>query len=411
MGEQAVSSIRTRLETAVRNWRAVVATTGFSIALVFAAFIVKSGKVFWDFAVYRAGIAAHQAGANAYDPKYLADHYNVGLQFIYPPLTLLSFTGLAGLFTSTAGAALLLLAHLAAFIAIPFLLVPREMRRTEMGWLFGLYLVAFGLSGTKLFLSGNIAGLLGAALILATRHSVRQHSYAALWIVLLIVCQIKIYFITFLIVPFLLERNILKPLLGGALILLSYSANYFIAPELFHQFSTALLQSSQSGSLIGTSVMSAAQAALTRLPNAQALPVVWIALAIHAVYSLLVVMFAAVVLWSRRGSEQAEGAPAAMTFLWVLMTALLLSPRLLPYDLALLVIPFVLLLRHLLLNGRRGRHFAGAALVISASLGLTPLADWAAVVALLGVWAGMGFQWLDPAGSGTGYARKTMVGQ
>ena len=194
------------------------------------------------------------------------------------------------------------------------------------------------------------------------------------------------------------------------MILLSYSANYFIAPELFHQFSAALLQSSQSGSLIGTSVMSAAQAALARLPNAQALPVVWIALAIHAVYSLLMVVFAAVVLWSRRGSEQAQGEPA-LTFLWVFMTALLLSPRLLPYDLALLVIPFVLLLRHLLLNGRRGRHFAGATLVICASLSLTPLADWAALVALLGVWAGMGFQWLDPEGSGTGYARKTMVGQ
>jgi hypothetical protein len=389
---------RGALATVLRNWRLVAAILCIGSALTFVAFILLSGKLFWDFAAYRAGVAAYQATGNAYDPQVLVDRFglNPAFKFVYPPLILLLFSHLSWFFSSAAGRSVLVLVHTAAFIAIPLLSISRDLKARDSWWLFGFFLVVFGLSGAKLYLSGNISALLYVTIIWSLRHSMRVGRFTALLAAVFLVAQVKIYFIALLIIPFLLQGWIVTPVLTGILIIGAYVLNYLFAPALFREFAAGVAASSQGADFVGISVMSGVQAALGRIPSARSLPVPFIALAAHCVYALAMVAFATIVMWTRRLRGALDQSESDLTFCWALTAALLLSPHLQPYDLAPLAIPFVIMLRHLLLHSTTGPYFVGASILVSACLATTPLSDWAALPTLLGIWCGISVYWLAP---------------
>lgn len=370
------------------NWRALAAVLTIGPALVFTAYIFLSGKPFWDFAVYRAGIAAFKATGTAYDPRYLLDHYGVDLPFTYPPLVLLAFDKLSWLFTSMPGLALLLAAHLAALAAILRLQLPKDWAIADKLWVCGVFLAAFGLAGTKLFLTGNVAAVFAAATLGALAWSVPRKTYWPLWAILALVCQVKIYFICFAAVPFFLHRKIVEPAVIGLAIIASTALNYFVSGELFQQFVATMRDFSHQAGFSGTSVMSGVELVLKSVRLGSENAALLIALGVHLVYALMVAAFGAAVLWSRPPRN------AHVAFLFAFMGALLASPRLIEYDMALLAIPFVVFLRDLLRERGLGLGIAVAGFLAALVLVRTPLADWGGFVALLGVWLGMGIAWL-----------------
>ena len=381
----------TPLIVASDHWRVTVAFLTFTLAIGFIGYIVFAGKTFWDFAVYRAGVAAYQATGTAYDPQFLLETYGVGLPFTYPPLILLLFSKLSWLFATDLGRAVLVIAHVLAFLLIPYLLIPRSLRRTEFVWMFGVYLVAFGLSGCKLLLAGNIAALLSALIVGALNYSATRKLNAVFWVALFLVCQIKIYFVCLVAIPFLVERKIWVPAAMAVLIVAGYALNYMAPPRLLEGFTTTLASVTHISAFGGTSVMTAVQTMLDRLHiSNQTSITTLLAVGIHCLYALVMMSFAVAVMWSK-----ARPKDAYVSLLWAFMGALLISPRLAPYDLALLVIPFLVFLRQLVISEDRfGLHIAMAAAVLAAGLATTPLADWGALVVLCGVWGGIGCDWL-----------------
>jgi hypothetical protein len=210
---------------------------------------------------------------------------------------------------------------------------------------------------------------------------------------LLIVCQVKIYLICLAAIPFLIDRKIVESIIASVLILATFAFNYVIAPDLFHQFNETLVAVMNVPGYVGTSVMTAAQVLLGKAHLSASMVSIG-ALAVHGVYAFLVVVFAATVLWTRARPER------SWVFLWTLMAALLISPRLAEYDMSLMVIPFLFFLGLLIERRDIGFGVAVAGFVTAISLVRTPFADWGAFIALFGVWLGIGLSWLAQAGSG-----------
>ncbi len=385
------------LTTTAPKWRLLVAAATLSVATLFTIYIAWSGKIFWDFAVYRAGIAAFQATGTPYDPRYLHETYGLDLPFTYAPMVLEAFTKVSWLFTSSLGLTLLLAAHLVACILIPWGLVPRQMRATELPWMAGVFLTAFGLSGLKLFLTGNLAAIACVLVLAAVSYSVRRRNYIALWLTLLLVCQVKIYFICFGAIPFLMDRKIVEPAVACLAIVGAYALNFLMPPLLVHGFVESLASVSHVTAFVGTSVLTAVQVTLDKASHGGSSRLVnllpW---GVHCVYALSLLIFAARIMWS---SVRSRISPQ-LALLWAFSAALLVSPRLAPYEMALLVIPFLIFLQQLLATRDIGLGISIAGFVAAVSLVTTPLADWGGLLALLGVWVGIGVSWLRGGASG-----------
>jgi hypothetical protein len=382
------------------HWRWAVAAATICLALGYLAYIILAGKFGWDFAVYRAGIAAFKTTGNPYDAADLAKAYGVDLPFTYPPVVVLLFAQLTGLFSNPFALALLFAAHVAAVVAIPALLSSypfpirggiRALIPRDFLWMLGAYLVLFGFSGAKLLASCNIAAVLVCLCLVAMLYSVRRRDYMALWIALVLVCQIKIYLICFAAVPFLLDRKIWQPALLAVLVMAGYTLNWILAPGLVHGWLDTMGAFANGPGFVGISVMEAVHVTLQTLHFAPRL-IGPLALGIHAVYSAGVIGFSALALWTR-----ARPADARLVLPWALMAAMLISPRLIENDLAIAVIPFLVLLMRLVSARGIGLGVAVAGFVLGTSLIKTPLGDWGALFALLGVWLGSGIDWFCAA--------------
>jgi hypothetical protein len=89
---------------------------------------------------------------------------------------------------------------------------------------------------------------------------------------------------------------------------------------------------------------------------------------------------------------------------WLCLSALLISPRIFDYDLAIVSIPFVLLARMLLTERGLGIGVAvtvaalGFILLRTPSSFQTQLSDWSATFVIVGVWFGAAVHWLTADG-------------
>jgi uncharacterized membrane protein len=85
---------------------------------------------------------------------------------------------------------------------------------------------------------------------------------------------------------------------------------------------------------------------------------------------------------------------------WLFLSALLISPRIFDYDLAVISIPFVLLARMLLMKRGLGLGVAvtvavfGLILLRTPSYFQIPLSEWSASFVIIGVWFGAAVEWL-----------------
>ena len=386
--------IATLKRIVARSDFALVIITGVLAAayVLYLLFITHSGL--WDFKGYIAAVKAMEAGASPYDVGFINSHFGIGLvRFVYPPFVAEAFYKLSGLVLTPVGLAILLIFTIGSTLGMPYLLAgsPKRWYSPKFLYLCGLYFVLYGFGGIRLVASGNIQPIVCAAVVISIVAAIRMQEYKLFWFALAFCSFIKIYFIAFLLVPLILDKKYFASIVFVLLIGMFYAANYLFNPELFSQFVTAMRTTSMDTQAIGFSIYSIAVAALqTVFPN-DFFRVQVIAIGMHFFLVLVIFLLAHAI-----AAKHARPQRFNLFCCWLFMSAYLVSPRLLEYDMAILVVPLVRLGRMLLSNGGTGLAVAAAIGICGFILIRTPFVPWVGTFALIGVWLGSAVHWLWP---------------
>src|SRR6185437_2120284 len=372
------------------DWALAIITSVIGAAyILYILLITHSG--FWDFEAYIDAVQAMKVGMSPYDFLYIVQNINSGtLQFVYPPLVAAFLYGLSGVALTTTGLTVLLTTAAISTLAIPYVLAgcPRNWFSPKTLYVFGFFFVLFGFGGIRLFLSGNIQSLVCGAIVVSIFIAVKRQDYWLFWIVLGISSFIKFYFLAFLLVPLILDRKYVASisfvLIFGAL----FTRNYFYDPDLFWQFVSLIGRLSREPEIAGFSLYSFAITAL-RMAFPNDIRVSIIASGLHITFALFVCMLAYSVAQKRTRPERFD-----LLSCWLFMSAYLISPRLLEYDMAVLVVPLIRLGRMLLLQRGIGIAVAGGIGICGCILLRTPFVQWVGTIVLVGVWVGSAVHWL-----------------
>lgn len=370
-------------------WDRVLIAVSFAIAAGYYLYIILiTHHFFWDFQLYSAAIKSMAAGASPYDHPFIIDDTN--FPFLYAPLVAKTFLKLSWLFITPVGLAVLLIIHTIGWLSIPYLLAgsPKYWYSRNFLCVFGLFLILFGLGGLKMFASGNIAGVQSALMIFSIALAIRTRDYKLFWVTILICSFIKIYFLAFLLFPIILDKKYFSAIALIVALVGLYAIDYALHPQLFQQFVTVIAQVS-GADMVGRSLYSLLVRALQLVLGSEHRGLTLFALGVHFIFVAVIALLAYAV---------AKRHPRPMQFdlfsCWIFMSACLISPRLLDYDVALLVVPFVLLGQMLLKQPSVGIGIAAIVAALGFVFMRTPLSDWSGTIALVGVWLGACVQWL-----------------
>lgn len=382
----------------IANWEWYVSGGCFlSSAIYVVTLVFVTHHFFWDFQQYVADINSMAEGISPYNVTAIAAKYGTEISpfpFSYPPLIAAAFLKGQWLLNSSIGHALLIVALGTSWIAIPYLLAnrPSDWYRRHNIWIFGLYLALFGFGGIKVFASGNIAGVLAASEIAAIVAAVRLKNYRAFWAVTFICSYIKLYFLAFLLIPIALDKKYLSACIFLVVFIASYSLNYFIYPQLFVEFVNGVALISRDSNAIGRSLYTLAYRAVLFIHPGAESGAAEIALVMHAVFCLFVIFLARAV-FEKSERPTAFGELAC----WLFVSAFLISPRLVDYDIPVLVVPCAILARMLLVRADPAALAVGAMVTVAGStLMRTAFSDWSPSFIILGVWLGAAVHLLQP---------------
>jgi hypothetical protein len=173
--------------------------------------------------------------------------------------------------------------------------------------------------------------------------------------------------------------------------------DYALHPQLFREFIATIAQQSDSG-MVGLSLYSLLLRSFHLVLGPGLRGIGAIALAIHFVFVAIIVTLSYSAAARRRRPMQFD-----IYCCWMFMSACLISPRLLDYDIALLVVPVVVLGQMLLSMKGPGLAIAAVVAILGFVFMRTPLSDWSGIIAIVGIWLGSGVAWLGgqlPEGEG-----------
>jgi hypothetical protein len=353
--------------------------------------------IFWDFTVYAGVVKAIVAGISPYNDAYLATNFGVETPFRYPPFIADAFYQLRWLFLSPIGQGLLIIAHIAAWLAIPYLLAgsPRRWYSRDYLYVWGLYLILFGLAGMRLLVVGNMAAALFAVMIFSIVHAVQSRDYRPFWITILACSFIKFYFLVLLLLPVVLDKKYVNACLIVCILVALYGLNYLIEPTLFGEYLEELTRISRDGGGVTGWSPYALISSLTNgfLPSNMRLPT--FALGFHLAFVIAIFLLAYAIKRRRARPESFD-----LFCCWLFMSAFLMSPRIFDYEIAMLTVPAVLLARMLLVQAGQGIIVAVVVSAIGTILLRTPLsfqtslAEWSGIFLILGIWMGSAVHWL-----------------
>ena len=393
------------LQWAIVRWQFVLAIIlSAIIALYILYLLLVSHGGFWDFQSYVAAVKAMENGKSPYDEAFKRSLFGDGIiGFVYPPLVAEAFFIISGVALTPVGLTVLLIATVVSTLAIPYLLAdcPKNWYSPQFLYIFGFYFVFNGLGGLRLVASGNIQPILCASIVASVVAAIRLQDYKFFWIALAFCSFFKFYFLVFLLVPLILDKKyvavVIFVLLFGAL----YTANYFFNPELFDLYVAHVKMYSTDQQVAGFSLYSLIIMGLKPIV-ANDFRVSVIALGIHFALVLLILGLAHAIAVKHTRPRSFD-----LFSCWIFMSAYLLSPRLLEYDIAILVVPFVRLGRMLLLKGGTGLAVAAIIGISGCIFVRTPYALWIGTIWMIGVWLGAAILWLrvngpEAAGSATG---------
>jgi Glycosyltransferase family 87 len=380
----------------IKHWdRALVALSVATSCSYLLYIIFIARYIFWDFTVYAHAVDAIGVGMTPYsevlDSEVLVFNAPLQFQFVYPPFVAQIFYMLRWLFVTPSGLAILVIMHVIAWASIPYLLAgsPRKWYSWKFAYLFSFYMLLFGRGGLKILVSGNITGLLSALLILSMMVVVRSKRYKLFWFAILLYSSVKIYCLSFLLIPIILDKKYVAAAIFFLAVLTLYAVEYAFNPYLFREYIEAIVAQSQDSNFVGLSLYSLSNAAAQLVLGRRQLVDLALALGLHFTFIAVIILFAHAV---------AHGRPRPAQFdlfcCWIFMSAYLTSPRLNDYDIGVFIVPFVLLAEMLLTKGGLGMYVAAAVAVCGSIFMRSPLTEWSCLFAILGVWLGSGIHWL-----------------
>ena len=160
---------------------------------------------------------------------------------------------------------------------------------------------------------------------------------------ILISAFIKLYFLVFLLFPIILDKKYIAVAIFIVTFVLIYSSNYFFSPAMFSEFVTGVTYISRDSNAIGRSLYTLTYSGSHFLFAADDNRALFFALAIHAAISSIILLLAYAVFQNRSRPEQFN-----VLCCWLFLSAFLMSPRLVDYDIPIMVVPIVLIGRMLL---------------------------------------------------------------
>jgi hypothetical protein len=373
-----------------REWDYGLAIICMLIAAGYLALLVFfTHHIFWDLHFYAAVVKVIGAGGSPYDNSAVASSTDFGFSngFVYPPLVARAFYALRWFLLSTPGLILLLTFHTIACVAIPYLLAgsPPDWRSRRWLYVWGLYLVLFGLGGLRLLAVGNISAILYAALIFSIVAAVKTKSYRLFWVAILVCAYVKFYLLAYLLFPVILDRRYLAAAALICSIAALYALDYLISPPLFAQYIAQVLAHSSETGLSFFSLL--------------------VNVSTPAVAFGFQALFAALIFFSACGLAEHRGRPQNFDLFccWLFLSAFLASPRIFDYDLAIATVPCVLLTRMLIIDRGTGIVVAsvvtaaGSALMVRSPIAISlSLSQWTGTFMILGVWLGSVAHWIEP---------------
>ena len=194
----------------VARWQWLLGFFCFLVAGIYFVYLaLVTHHLFWDVNIYAAAAKAMQSGISPYNFSYLRESFGINNPYVYPPFVAQIFYRLSWLLLTPFGLTILLLGHILSWLAIPFLEAgsPANWRSRQFIYVWGLYLVLFGLAGIRLLVVGNIAAILFFVLIFSTVRAVRSGRYGFFWVAIIAASFVKSYLLTFLIFPIVLDKK------------------------------------------------------------------------------------------------------------------------------------------------------------------------------------------------------------
>ncbi len=286
-----------------------------------------------DMHVYARAVHFFRGGTNPYYSEMFE-----GLRFVYPPVVLYAASGVAAVMPGQSEWALVAFIHLTCVLLAPFVLARYYLRAY---WftpaLAMLVLLAESrFTGMKALYSANVAPSLYLAALMAAMPGIRKNRWEWFYLVVLLAGAVKITFVFMLLFPLLAgRRQWLQSIATGAGAGVIYAAQSKLTPALYAGYKWAVLQQVKVEHQYGYGVFGVVGSLDEKLHR----PLGIEAYALHGLVAG--VILAMLFVLRRRGADVREPS------LWMgllVMTVIIVNPRMLHYDayLALIAAYFVL---------------------------------------------------------------------
>ena len=286
---------------------------------------------FWDAHVYARAIHAFQTGGDPYAR-------DTPLVFVYPPVFLYGASASSNLISGQTAWYLYLLLNLLAIIAVPVTIAVGYLRSRWFNAGCALLVAAFHPFFTSAFsfFAGNLSNFLYALVLLAGVPGVRRNRWIWFYVAVALAATIKIPMLAFLLLPLLVgEGQAIPCAVAGAAVLIVNAAHRLATPAAYN----AYLEAARYQLLVRSDVGFGFFSLLFRLTHRSAhLP----HLLPYVAHGLIFGSLAGALWWARR-----RGVPKELGNWWVslvLLLAVLCNPRMLAYDIDLIVVVTAFLL-------------------------------------------------------------------
>jgi hypothetical protein len=274
-----------------------------------------------DLHVYAGAVRLFQSGVS---PYYGANF--MGLRFVYPPIALYAFRGLAALAPGNLPWTLFGFVSSTSVLLAPFVLARYYLRVPWLTPAMAL-LVWFGESrftGLLALYSANVAPICYLACLLAGVPGLRRNRWSWFYVVVMLAAMVKITFLVMLLFPVFAGRRQWWPSIGSVLSVgLLYALEARLFPGLYAGYKWALLQQLSVEKQFGYGVFGV----VAWIDEMLKRPVSFDPFAVQA---LFVIVLLGMLLWLRlRGADLREPG------IWLgllLMAVILVNPRMLHYD-------------------------------------------------------------------------------
>ncbi len=340
------------------HWVALAAVAAACLASRLIKHLVAGDTFFWDYWVYQGAIAALRVGADPYASGAM-QRFGVedGYNFTYPPIALDILEPLAALDPTAAMWAYAIL-FVAAALWLLWLLARTfcaSLSPFQCACALVAGIAAFTMAGTIAIGSANLGVILNAIVLTALIYGIRSRSYLPFLLAVVLCSSIKPFYLQFLIVPFLVNREGWTYVLKSAVVVGAtaaiYLSYYYFSEARFTSWVMSITDQSITQGVLGENVFGFARSLGAGDIGA---------LAIHGLFCLAMLTFA---MGFRSADDKVRLAVA-------LIAASFLNPRMMMYDVQVAAIPAFYLICSLPLLQHRMLPATGALLTVGLLFGL-----------------------------------------